>query len=378
MLKIYLAFKHICRTRNELTKMLHTMLYGPPAVGKSKAIDFAALMTPPGIMFEATHKSAMRNYVKLASADQSSCQVLVNDEVKADEMGLSDPGAGKQRHATNSTHERATEYKSSLTKRRLLSQVLGSTKDAVRQNEQYNVNNDIVNFQLMNNWPRLAPAMLSRFQTCCFYKFDREDGPDAKARVMDDERQQFADSFTGMQRIMYVLQMKLDTMQATGILVPVASEGFKIMAAEFETALNEYFPFAISDRLAMTRKLEDAFEYVRMMANWYAVYVTVMHPRSKHINLSTITMDTFRVMERHTCPSDELCILALSMLEPDIFPMGEVICLKALMSMVTSYHVKERSTEGMQPIGLSLELGSAQTRSWRTASNGFAGFRYTI
>ena len=257
------------------------------------------------------------------------------------ELGLADTGDGKQKHAANSTAAVATEYKTSLTSRRLLSMVLGSNKDAPRQNEQYNVSNDIVHFQLMNNWPRLAPAMLSRFMTCCFYVFDRMDIAEAKTRVMSGPRQQLSDRFTETQRLMYVLQMKLDTLQATGILVSVANEGFKVMAAEFEKVLNEHFPFAISERLSLTRKLEDAFEYVRMMTNWYAVYVTCMHPRSKHLNLAAVTMDTFRAMERYTCPSDELCLLALSMLEPDIFPMGEVICLKALMSMVASFHVRE-------------------------------------
>ena len=75
--KIYLAFKHICRTRDELTKPLHTMMYGPPAVGKSKAIDFCSLMTPPGIKFVAVHKSGQRNMVKLDNADQLSCQACV-------------------------------------------------------------------------------------------------------------------------------------------------------------------------------------------------------------------------------------------------------------------------------------------------------------
>ena len=31
-----------------------------------------------------------------------------------------------------------------------------------------------------------------------------------------------------------------------------------------------------------------------------------------------------------------------------------------------------------EPNGITLELGSAQTRSWRTASNGFAGFRFAL
>lgn len=103
----------------------------------------------------------------------------------------------------------------------------------------------------------------------------------------------------------------------------MAEEGWKVVACEFERVLNESFPFAISETLTLDRKILDAFQYVRMMCNYYAVYVTFAHPRAPYSDLSTVTMEAFRTCELYATPSEEQFFLALSMLESDLFPNGE-------------------------------------------------------
>ncbi len=73
-----------------------------------------------------------------------------------------------------------------------------------------------------------------------------------------------------------------------------------------------------------------------MMANAYAVYVTFGHPSAPFYNLGNITLEAFRTAERYIVPSDEMMYLALSMLESDIFPNGEVSVLSCISEMAES------------------------------------------
>ena len=131
----------------------------------------------------------------------------------------------------------------------------------------------------------------------------------------------------------YSAQAKLDTLQAVGICAPVPEEGWKIMASEFERVLTESFPFAMSESLTLDRKLQDGFQYVRMMVNAYAIYVTFGHPKAPFYDLGTVTLEAFRTAERYIVPSDEMMYMALSMLESDIFPNGEVNVLSCICEM---------------------------------------------
>ena len=175
---------------------------------------------------------------------------------------------------------------------------------------------------------------MSRFVTSCFYRIDRLDVSDSKLRTLDPARAQMAASFAELQQLLYVLQNKLDTLQAVGICPPVPEEGWKVLSAEFERVLGETSPFAMTETLALDRKLIDAFQFVRMMANGYAVYVTFAHPRAPWSDLSTLSMESMRTASYYVTPSDEMMFMALSMLEPDLFPTGEVNVLNVLMTMV--------------------------------------------
>ena len=121
-----------------------------------------------------------------------------------------------------------------------------------------------------------------------------------------------------------------------------------MLACEFERVLRESFPFAVTETLSLDRKLSDAFQYVRMMVNTYAVYVTFAHPRATHTDLAAVGMDAFRTAERYVTPSDQLMMLALSMLEPDLFPTGEVNVLAVLCAMAED-RVRAEASSALRP-----------------------------
>lgn len=121
-----------------------------------------------------------------------------------------------------------------------------------------------------------------------------------------------------------------------------------MLACEFERVLRESFPFAVTETLSLDRKLSDAFQYVRMMMNTYAVYVTFAHPRAPHTDLAGVSMESFRSAERYVTPSDQTMMLALSMLEPDLFPTGEVNVLAVLCSMAED-RVRAEASLSLRP-----------------------------
>ena len=94
--------------------------------------------------------------------------------------------------------------------------------------------------------------------------------------------------------------------------------------------------------------MSNAFQYVRMMVNTYAVYVTFAHPRATHTDLAAVGMDAFRTAERYVTPSDQLMMLALSMLEPDLFPTGEVNVLAVLCAMAED-RVRAEASSALRP-----------------------------
>ena len=237
--KCYMAFKHVCKTADDNVKILHTILFGPPSSGKSFAMDLCKRMTPPGIALPVTHVSDQRNAVKLGNADELSCQVQIHDEANASMLGMAEASNGRQRVAQNALSSTATEYKESLTNRRPTSCVMQVTKEGGRTRELFEWNNDIVSFQLTNNFPKLAPPMMSRFNSVCFYSIPRLDVMDSKRRAMDPARERLARGFAEHQQLLYVLQLKFDTLQACGICAPVPEEGWKVLLST-KNALNAF------------------------------------------------------------------------------------------------------------------------------------------
>ena len=188
-----------------------------------------------------THESDQNKFVILSNVDQLTSTVIIHDEANAGQLGLHETNDGSNKRAHNSLNPKAVEYKESLTSRRVTSCVLDKNEKKVifnksptlsqcvcnpgilftlslmpsqgRTRETFEVSNDVVQFQLMNNFPCLPPPMLSRFMACCFYKFPRVDSAICKMRVMDEARKRMGDDFAELQQILYVLQAKLDTLQ---------------------------------------------------------------------------------------------------------------------------------------------------------------------
>ena len=236
-------------------------------------MDLCKRMTPPGFSLPVAHESAQNKFVKLANVDQLTSIVVIHDEANAAQLGMQEATDGRNSRAQNSLSQQAVEYKEMLTSRRNTSCVLETSKVCLspirmtrrscssdtsipiqehgRTREMFEVSTDMVQFQLMNNFPSLSPPMLSRFMSCCFYKFPRMDAAECKQRAANADRERLGDSFAELQQVLYVLQAKLDTLQAVGICAPVPEEGWKVLASEFERVLNERFPFAISESLTL-------------------------------------------------------------------------------------------------------------------------------
>lgn len=185
-----------------------------------------------------SHESAQNKFVKLANVDQLTSIVVIHDEANAAQLGLQEASDGRNHRAQNSLSQQvsgstiknphayvpfavlpaftkaaglykiqAVEYKEMLTSRRNTSCVLETSKENGRTREMFEVSTDMVQFQLMNNFPSLAPPMMSRFMSCCFYKFPRMDAAVCKQRAPNADRDRLADRFAEMQQVLYVLQV---------------------------------------------------------------------------------------------------------------------------------------------------------------------------
>jgi len=198
------------------------------------------------------------------------------------------------------------------------------------------VANEVVHIQLMNNYPLIAAPTMSRFIGANFYPFTRADMAEVKRRTVDGDRSAWRDLTCDMWRAHGVLQLHLDTLQATGICVKVADEGWRALCVEVERVVKDHFPFALGGGLVMQRKLGDAFEFLRMLVNANAIFLTFFHPRAEHGDLSNVQMSAFRAAERLTVPSDEAMYHAISFTNDDLFPPAELRVGRALMAMLRS------------------------------------------
>lgn len=176
----------------------------------------------------------------------------------------------------------------------------------------------------MNNYYNMADAVRSRYSGVPCYPFLRLDKSDIMGRVMDDVRTSAGENHGAFYAALYVLQAAyLDTMQGTGMCVPVAEEGWAAFASRFEEVLIREFPYAHPEGFVLKRVMDDAFQYCRMITNFTATYLTFGHPEAPYSNLSQFSVEALRHAERCTVPSDEAMVLAISMVEEDIFPVAE-------------------------------------------------------
>lgn len=176
----------------------------------------------------------------------------------------------------------------------------------------------------MNNYYNMADAVRSRYSGVPCYPFLRLDKSDIRGRVMDEARTAAAENHSNFYAALYVVQAAyLDTMQGTGMCAPVAEEGWAAFSSRFEEVLTRQFPYALPEGFVLKRVMDDAFQYCRMITNFNAVYLTFGHPNAPHGNLANFSVEALRFAERCTVPSDEAMVLAISMVEEDIFPVAE-------------------------------------------------------
>ena len=326
--KLRMSFLHVAKHADPGVNILHTLVLGPPGLGKSHLCDLLVKFTPPGLVSQQAHATPQRLSVPAPHTGWATGVVVVRDEQSAAQLGLD--GTGKDNSSTESS-----QYKQFLTNQVLKSEVFQSAKDGTRSNVKIETETQMPQVQLSNHYLHsrhvLAPAMLSRFNVVQCYLVDRPDIARAKARVMGEDRQAFSELWANQRKGEAALQLIFDTMQALGFVAPVPTEGWLIVKSEFEQKLKDW-PFV--DITAMDRMLGHAFEYVRMMANNHAIHLTFGHPLAERRDLSKFTLGDMHIVERYITPSDELMYLALSMLEEDIFPHVEIVVLRCLLRMV--------------------------------------------
>lgn len=375
--KNYLSAKHICQTFKKNVKMLHIINLGPPGTGKSYLFTILEMMTPDGVIEAVTHVSDQRNFSDLAHIEENTSIVNTYDEARHDMLGTARRGdrGGGGNYVENSTSSRWAappfDPPALSVSPLLMLCTLNAPQGEREQGDAHQAarwlgvppgvqgrgaraqtchrggagvclcsalypcgsrpvltlgvyHQQVPQLVNMNNYYNMADAVRSRYSGVPCYPFLRLDKSDMMGRVMDDTRTTAGENHGAFFAALYVLQSAfLDTMQGTGMCVPVAEEGWAAFSSRFEETLVRQFPYATPEGFVLKRVMDDAFQYCRMITNFTAIYLTFGHPEAPYSNLSQFAVEALRHAERCTVPSDEAMVLAISMVEEDIFPVAE-------------------------------------------------------
>lgn len=332
-IKIYMSLKHICPTSTLDVKLLHNYLPGPAGTGKSYTMTAAARCMPEGTTENVVHMSGQQQFADLPHTEEITCRALIFEEAPHSKIGSNSRSTRSGNHAAHSFEDVSSEFKNMLTNRRISSAVLCMSKDGGRKRKLFVVGNDVPVIMAANNYMSMPDSTQSRFTITPCYGITRFDKNEVVTRSMDTRRRLAADERTRHMAYLAGLQMLLDTQQASPFAVPVADEGWNVFVARFEDTLRRKFPYAMSGNIVLTRVLGDAFQFLRMWTNFTATYLTFGHENAEFADVSNFTHKAFRTAELFTVPSDELMVMALTMVEEDIFPTLERKVLRALATL---------------------------------------------
>lgn len=353
--KLMLASRHVSKPTNyDEHKKLHQLLYGPAGVGKSFMMKIVKELAPRGRVVDAIHVSGQSRHADWQHVDEPTGTVEFRDEGDVHALGIETSSAGGAR-ASSATTMRGVEFKQELTDLFLCSKTLVSdSRSGARTCKYFESRNETVHVQLMNNYPRLHEAMMSRFTMSGVYPFVRHDMGFVAARTSEPARLQYKARVCKSVAAQSFLQLKLETAQHAGILASVPKEGWIIFRSKLTTVIKEEFPFVLGGGLPLGRKLNDAAEYLCTTANAHAIHRCVAHPKAAFSDLAHVDdMEVLREAEKLLTPCDEMMYLAVSMLGDDFFPPPLIMVLRVVALMVKEQMVDTNGGPSEKPDSLA-------------------------